>query len=332
MFGLQEGKIVQNLFTSTKIIALAGLIALGIIFQRNTHVFESNFSSLWNAASAVTAGGIVKILPLSGLALFAAFGAAMVGSLFSSDAWNNITFTAGEVKNPRRNIPLSLALGVGIVTLIYILCNVSYLSVLPLSGNPQSAAAAGRGIQFAASDRVGTAAAEQIFGISGALIMAILIMISTFGCNNGLILAGARVSYAMAKDGLFFKAAGKLNRKSVPGAALIVQGIWAAVLCLSGTYGNLLDYVIFAVLIFYILTIGGVFILRKKLPDADRPYKTFGYPVLPALYIVLAAAISIDLLIYKPQYTWPGLIIVLLGIPVYFLWRKKGEQQMMNSE
>ena len=256
----------------------------------------------------------------------------MVGSLFSSDAWNNITFTAGEVKNPRRNIPLSLALGVGIVTLIYILCNVSYLSVLPLSGNPQSAAAAERGIQFAASDRVGTAAAEQIFGISGALIMAILIMISTFGCNNGLILAGARVSYAMAKDGLFFKAAGKLNRKSVPGAALIVQGIWAAILCLSGTYGNLLDYVIFAVLIFYILTIGGVFILRKKLPDADRPYKTFGYPVLPALYIVLAAAISIDLLIYKPQYTWPGLIIVLLGIPVYFLWRKKGEQQTANDE
>jgi basic amino acid/polyamine antiporter, APA family len=332
MYGLQEGKIVQNLFTSTKIIALAGLIALGIIFQRNTHVFESNFSSLWNAASAVTAGGIVKILPLSGLALFAAFGAAMVGSLFSSDAWNNITFTAGEVKNPRRNIPLSLALGVGIVTLIYILCNVSYLSVLPLSGNPQSAAAAGRGIQFASSDRVGTAAAEQIFGISGALLMAVLIMISTFGCNNGLILAGARVSYAMAKDGLFFKAAGKLNRKSVPGAALIVQGIWAAILCLSGTYGNLLDYVIFAVLIFYILTIGGVFILRKKLPDADRPYKTFGYPVLPALYIVLAAAISIDLLIYKPQYTWPGLIIVLLGIPVYFLWRKKGEQQTANNE
>ena len=327
MFGLQEGKIVQNIFTSTKIIALAGLIVLGIILQRNAQVFESNFSSLWKATTSVSTGGIVKTLPLSGLALFAAFGSAMVGSLFSSDAWNNITFTAGEVKNPRRNIPLSLALGVGIVTLIYILCNVSYLSVLPLSGNPLSASAAGRGIQFAASDRVGTAAAEQIFGISGAVLMAVLIMISTFGCNNGLILAGARVSYAMAKDGLFFKFAGKLNKKSVPGAALIVQGIWAAILCLSGTYGNLLDYVIFAVLIFYILTIGGVFILRKKLPDAERPYKTFGFPVLPVLYIVLAAAISIDLLLYKPQYTWPGLIIVLLGIPAYFLWKKRNKKQ-----
>jgi APA family basic amino acid/polyamine antiporter len=246
----------------------------------------------------------------------------MVGSLFSADAWNNITFTAGEVANPRRNIPLSLALGTGTVILLYLLANIGYLLVLPLTGSPEATDAAGRGIQFAASDRVGTAAASVVFGDSAALIMAVLIMISTFGCNNGLILAGARVYYAMAQDGLFFNNAGMLNSKSVPGAALIVQGVWTSLLCLSGTYSDLLDYVVFAVLLFYILTVIGIFILRRKQPHAERPYNAFGYPVVPALYVILAASISIDLLIFKPNYTWPGLGIVLFGIPVYFLWKK----------
>jgi len=196
---------------------------------------------------------------------------------------------------------------------------------LPLTGSPQAADAAGRGIQFAINDRVGTAAASVIFGEGAAVIMALMIMISTFGCNNGLILAGARVYYAMARDGLFFEKSGVLNKKSVPGMALVVQGVWTCILCLSGTYGDLLDYVVFAVLLFYILTVVGIFILRKKQPDAERPYKAFGYPIVPAIYIVLASAISIDLLIFKPQYTWPGLGIVLLGIPVYFIWKKRTE-------
>jgi APA family basic amino acid/polyamine antiporter len=220
---------------------------------------------------------------------------------------------------------LSLVLGTGAVTLLYILANVAYILVLPVSGSPDAADVMGRGIQFAASDRVGTAAATMIFGDTAAVIMAVLIMISTFGCNNGLILAGARVYYAMARDGVFFQRAGILNAKAVPGAALVVQGIWASLLCLSGTYSELLDYVIFAVLIFYILTVIGIFILRKKLPNAERPYRAFGYPALPALYVLCATAISVDLLIFKPAYTWPGMIIVLLGIPVYFIWRKRAK-------
>ena len=246
----------------------------------------------------------------------------MVGSLFSSDAWNNITFTAGEVVNPKKNIPRSLALGTLTVTILYMLANIAYILVLPVRGTPDGADAMARGLQFAQDDRVGTAAAMMIFGGPGAVIMASLVMISTFGCNNGLILAGARVYYAMAKDRLFFQNVGILNDKSVPGAALVLQGSWASILCLSGTYSDLLDYVIFAVLIFYILTVAGIFILRKKRPDAPRPYRALGYPVLPALYILLATAISVDLLLFKPKYTWPGLIIVLLGIPVYLLWRK----------
>jgi APA family basic amino acid/polyamine antiporter len=260
---------------------------------------------------------------LGGVGLLAAIGVAMVGSIFSSDAWNNITFTAGEVVNPKRNIPLSLALGTGIVTLLYILANVAYIVTLPVIGSPEATDVVGRGIQFATNDRVGTAAASILFGEPAAIIMAILIMVSTFGCNNGLILAGARVYYAMAKDGLFFRSAGKLNKNAVPGAALLVQGIWAGVLCLSGTYGELLDYVVFAVLIFYILTVGGIFRLRKMRPDADRPYKALGYPVIPALYMIVAGAICIDLLIFKPAFTWPGVAIVVAGIPIYFLWSKR---------
>ena len=325
--GIHEGKVVQNLFTLTKTVALLGLILLGIFVGANTTAIAKNFSNLWNAhwihISSQESFASVSIEPLSGLMLFAAIGAAMVGSLFASDAWNNITFTAGEVINPKKNIPLSLALGTGTVTILYILANIAYVLVLPVVGNPAATDVAGRGMQFATSDRVGTAAASVIFGPAAEVIMAALIMISTFGCNNGLILAGARVYYAMAQDGLFFRKIGLLNSKAVPGIALIVQGIWASLLCLSGTYSDLLDYVIFAVLIFYILTVSGIFILRKKRPDSERPYKAFGYPVIPALYVLAAAAISIDLLLFKPSYTWPGLIIVLLGIPVYFLWRSR---------
>ncbi len=321
--GLRLGKFVQDLFTSAKTLALFALIVLGILIGRNAGAIAANWSGFWSASwTHVENGSIVSIQSLSGTALLAAIGAAMVGSLFSSDAWNNITFTAGEVVNPKRTIPVSLALGTGIVTILYLLANVAYILVLPVTGTPAGADVAARGIQFATNDRVGTAAASVIFGDTAAIIMALLIMISTFGCNNGLILAGARVSYAMARDGLFFRKTGVLNRRAVPGFALVVQGIWASLLCLSGTYSDLLDYVVFAVLIFYILTVYGIYLLRRKQPDAERPYKAIGYPVVPALYIVAAAAIALDLLILKPRYSGPGVIIVLIGIPVYTLWRK----------
>jgi basic amino acid/polyamine antiporter, APA family len=327
MHGLKEGKILQNIFTFTKIIALLGFIILAFFIGRNVSAIAINFNSFWNASWIQIADGkILFITPLSGWMLLSAIGVAMVGSLFSADAWNNITFTAGEVIHPKQNIPLSLALGTGAVILIYLLANIGYLLILPLTGSPDAADTAGRGIQFAVSDRVGTAAASVIFGENAAMIMAVMIMISTFGCNNGLILAGARVYYAMAKDGLFFKSASDLNKNSVPGTALIVQCAWTCLLCISGTYGNLLDYVVFAVLLFYILTVLGIFILRKKQPNAERPYKAFGYPFLPAIYILLATAISIDLLIFKPQYTWPGLGIVLLGIPIYFIWKRSSSR------
>jgi basic amino acid/polyamine antiporter, APA family len=246
----------------------------------------------------------------------------MVGSIFSSDAWNNITFTAGEVKNPKRNIPLSLFYGTVIVTILYISANIVYILALPLRGNPNGTTVADHGIQFALQDRVGTAVATVMFGEQASIIMALLIMISTFGCNNGLILAGARVYYAMAKDSLFFKSAGELNHNSVPHRGLIIQSVWASILCLTGTYGDMLDYVVFAVLIFYGLTIYGIFILRKKKPDAERPYKAFGYPLLPGIYIAVALSLCINLLITKPQFTWPGLFIVLSGIPIYLIWKK----------
>ena len=237
-----------------------------------------------------------------------------VGSLFSSDAWNNVTFTAGEIRNPRRNLPLSLAIGTGVVLLLYVLCNFVYLSVLPLDQ-----------IKNAAQDRVATAVMERAFGGIGAKLMAGAILVSTFGCVNGMLLAGARVYYAMSQDGLFFQSVGKLSTAGVPVNSLWVQWAWTCLLCLSGSYGNLLDYVIFAVLIFYILTIVGLFVLRRTRPEAPRPYKAFGYPVLPGLYIVMAAWVSVVLLRYKPQYTWPGLILVLLGVPVYLVWKRLGK-------
>ena len=325
--GLRQGKIVQDLFTTAKTLALAALIALGILVGRNAAAITANWSDFWHTAwSRVTEGGALSIEPLAGLGLLGAIGAAMVGSLFASDAWNNITFTAGEVVNPKRTIPLSLALGTGIVTLLYVLANIAYILVLPVTGSPDGADAFARGIQFATNDRVATAAVSMIFGEPAAIIMALLIMVSTFGCNNGLILAGARVYYAMAKDGLFFKRTGVLNRNSVPGVALVVQAVWASVLCLSGTYGDLLDYVIFSVLIFYILTVTGIFLLRRRRPDAERPYRAFGYPVVPALYVLAATTIAIDLLIFKTKTAGPGVLIVLIGIPVYYLWRRTAQK------
>jgi APA family basic amino acid/polyamine antiporter len=261
--------------------------------------------------------------PLALVGTLTILAVAQVGSLFSADAWNNVTFTAGEVKNPSRNLPLSLALGTGVVILLYIACNFIYLAVLPLQGDPHGATVLARGIQYATEDRVGSAVMQQMFGTAGGALMAVAIMLSSFGCNNGLILAGARVYYAMAKDRLFFRSVANLHPTyKTPAVSLAVQAVWTCVLCLSGTYGQLLDYIIFAVLVFYILTIAGLFVLRVKHPDADRPYRAIGYPVLPAIYIVLAVFIDVVLLRFKPQYTWPGLMIVLIGIPVYLLWSR----------
>ena len=316
--GIELGKLVQDSFTLAKTVALLALIVCGVIVGRNALAAGVNFSDMWSPSSSTAQG----MLPLSGLGLLGAIAVAMVGSLFSSDAWNNVTFTAGEVVNPRKTIPLSLALGTGIVTVLYLATNIVYLMILPLAGHPDATEVMGRGIQYAAADRVGTAATTVMFGDAGTVIMAVLIMVSTFGCNNGLILAGARVYYTMAKHGLFFARGGVLNRKSVPGVALWFQAGWASLLCLSGTYGDLLDYVVFAVLVFYILTVGGIFVLRRSQPGTERPYRAVGYPVLPALYILAAAGICIALLILKPAYTWPGVGIVLAGIPVYFLWQR----------
>jgi len=322
--GVKEGKRVQNLFTSGKILLVLGFILVGFFFASNPDSIAKNMAVFWNPAVKNSAG---QWIPLTGMTLIAALGMAQVGSLFSSDAWNNITFTAGEVINPKKNIPMSLFLGTFLVTILFILTNIVYMIVLPLRGDVTGVTVLGRGIQYALNDRLATAAVHHVFGIYAATLMAVLIMISTFGCNNGLILSGARVYYAMAKDGLFFRKAGILNSKAVPSYGLILQAIWASLLCISGTYGQLLDYVVFSVLIFYVLTIAGLFILRKKMPDAERPYRAFGYPVIPALYIILATCIMLILLFYKRDYTWPGLVIVILGIPVYLIWNYKKAKQ-----
>ena len=313
--GIREGKFVQTTLTSVKTGALILLILLAITIGRHPTALSANFGS----------GNFFGGVDVTG-AFVVAFGAALVGSLFSSDAWNNVTFAAAEVKNPQRNLPLALVMGTGLVSLLYVLANVGYLNVLPIHGDPNGASALARGIDHATQDRVGTAAMEGVFGASGATIMAIAILISTFGCNNGLILAGARVYYAMARDGLFFRRAGTLNHNRVPATALILQTVWTALLCLSGTYGQLLNYVIFAALVFYVLTTVGLFILRKKRPDIERPYKALGYPFLPALYIALAAGVMILILLSPTSRTEAvsGLVLVLIGIPVYYLWRKAG--------
>jgi APA family basic amino acid/polyamine antiporter len=317
--GILMGKIIQNLFTSTKVGILLLFVFIGLFVARNADSIEVNRLFFWSAAKVSNN----QLSVLSGIGLLIAFTTAMVGSLFSSDAWNNITFASDEVVNPKRNIPLSLVNGTIIVSLLYILVNVAYLQALPVRGDAAGLTAVDRGFQFATQDRVATGAMEGILGENAAIVMALLVMISTFGCNNGIILASARVYYAMAVDALFFKRAGTLNKKGVPATALIIQSIWTSLLCLSGTYSNLLDYVVFTVLLFYILTILSVFILRKKYPDRERPYKAPGFPVLPVIYLLAVCFIMVVLLIYKPLYTWPGLIIVMIGIPVYFIWRKK---------
>lgn len=323
--GVHNGKTIQLIFTSAKLFALFALIVLGVAIGLKGDVLVENFKNMWEASkTTVNPDGTLSVIPLAGSALLGAMGATIINSLFSSDAWNNVTFIAAEIKDPKKNIPRSLFLGTLIVTIIYILANIAYLSLLPLKGNPAGADAFSQGIMFPSNDRVGAAAASMIFGDPAVVMMAALIMISTFGCNNGLILAGARLFYAMAKDGLFFKKAATLNEKQVPSKALWLQCIWACVLCLSGKYGDLLTYATFASLLFYILTIAGIFVLRKKEPDAERPYKAFGYPVVPALYILITSAICIDLLIYDTKNTGLGLVIVLLGIPFYYLTQKKG--------
>jgi APA family basic amino acid/polyamine antiporter len=330
--GVKLGAAVQNVFTSAKVLALLGIVAVGLVaknaaaiaanFGAGLHAFWANAGSHTQHAVQVGVGG-----PIAYVRVLTVIAVVQVGSLFSSDAWNNVTFTAGEIENPKRNLPLSLAMGTGVVLLLYILCNFVYLSVLPMAGSASATTLAGKGIQFAAEDRVATAVMQVAFGGIGAKLMAGAILISTFGCINGLLLAGARVYYAMSRDGLFFKSVGKLSPKSnAPVNSLWVQWGWTCLLCLSGSYGQLLDYVIFAVLIFYILTIFGLFVLRRTRPDAVRPYKAFGYPVLPALYIVMAMWICVVLLRYKPQYTWPGLILVVLGIPVYLVWKRSAER------
>jgi APA family basic amino acid/polyamine antiporter len=310
--GIKEGKWVQTTLTVVKTVALAGLILLGLTVGRHAEAITANFSNgNFNPVAFVPA-------------FIIAFGAALVGSLFASDAWNNVTFAAAEVQSPQRNLPRALIYGTGLVCILYLLANVAYLNVLPLHGVKDGATVMERGIQYATQDRVASAMMETIFGAIGASIMAALILISTFGCNNGLILSGARVYYAMARDKLFFRKAGTLNVHSVPATALIAQSIWTSLLCLTGTYGQLLNYVIFAALIFYALTTVGLFRLRKLRPDAERPYKVVAYPVLPALYIILASAIAVILLIANQTRAQAisGLVIVLLGVPVYFVWRK----------
>ncbi len=296
--GLREGATVQNVFTVAKVGGLLTLVVMGLILPANPAAVQANFQ---------------RLIPDSfGLGLLSIMGAALVGSLFAADAWNNVTFTGSEVVNPKRNLPLSLFLGTAAVSLIYFAANVVYLRTLPLEA-----------IASAPEDRVGTLAAQSLMGSGGLTFINVAILISTFGCTNGLILAGARVYYAMARDGLFFKRVGEVSPRShTPVFSLIVQAVWACLLVLSGTYNNLLDYVIFAALLFYVLTVTGLFILRKKRPEMERPYKAFGYPVLPAVYVLLAALVMVDLLVVKPRFTWPGLMIVVTGVPVFFLWKK----------
>jgi APA family basic amino acid/polyamine antiporter len=315
--GIEEGKIVQNVFTVLKIAILLFIIIVGLGFAAGTESTNFNGDAFQrNTASGIDIPGLVTIPLLAALAI------SMVGSLFSSDAWYNITFASGEVVNPRRTIPMSMIIGTLTVAILYFLVNYTYLKILPLRGTPEDLSVLGRGIQFAEEDRVATAAMYQVLGRAAETLMAVVLVVSTFGCNNGLILSGARVYYAMAKDNLFFKPAGYLNSKGVPGIGLTIQAIWCSVLCLSGTYSQLLLYVVFAVLLFNILLITAVFVFRIKMPDAERPYKAFGYPIIPVIFILICAFIMVVLLIYKPEYTWRGLIVAIAGIPVYYIWKK----------
>jgi APA family basic amino acid/polyamine antiporter len=313
--GVKEGKFIQTIFTSAKLLALFGLIIFGFLLVKDSF-WSENMATGLNAMQdlGIDNKGVTPTLwkGIGGAALVGAIAAAMVGSIFSSDAWNNVTFIAGEIKNPQKNIGLSLFLGTLIVTVIYVSANLMYLNVLPLNE-----------IAFCTDDRVAVAVANKIFPAFGTTVIALLIMVSTFGCNNGLVLAGARVYHTMANDGLFFKQAGTLNKAGVPAYALWIQCAVAAAWCLSGKYGDLLDMISFVVVMFYVLTIIGIFILRKKRPDAERPYKAFGYPILPAVYIILGSTFCVLLTIYKPKFVWPGLIIVAIGVPIYYLISSK---------
>lgn len=304
--GVKGGKMIQTSFTLTKLFSLFGLIIFGFIMMK-PEIWSSNWENAWSMQKLSPDGSFQSLTLVAALG---AVAAAMVGSIFSSDAWNNVTFIAGEVRNPKRNIGLSLFLGTMIVTIVYVLANLVYLAVLPLEE-----------IAYADKDRVAVAASSVIFGNIGTVIIALMIMVSTFGCNNGLILAGARVYHTMANDGLFFKKTASLNKHAVPEFGLWLQCLVASVLCLSGKYGDLLDMISFVVVIFYVLTILGIYILRVKSPEAERPYKAFGYPFLPALYIVMGLSFCILLIIFKPNFTWPGLIIVLTGVPIYYMWK-----------
>lgn len=308
--GVKNSKILQTILTIIKILSLFGLVIFGFALGAKTEIWNANWADAWTIKSYTVETN--SWMPIGGIALIAAVSAALVGSVFSSDAWNGVTFIAGEIKNPKRNVGLSLFLGTLIVSIIYILANLMYLAVVPLQG-----------IATAESDRVAVVASQNIFGASGTIIIALMIMISTFACNNGLIMAGARVYYTMAKDGLFFKKAASLNESSVPSWSLWAQCLWASALCLTGKYGDLLDFVVIIVLIFYILTIFGIFILRNKMPDVERPYKAFGYPILPFLYIIIATAICMALLVTKTSTCGWGVVIMLIGIPIYFLMNKE---------
>jgi basic amino acid/polyamine antiporter, APA family len=309
---MQSGRWIQLIFTFTKLGSLAALIIFGFLLGTNPEVWQANWAAAWQPGKWMA--DTRQFVPMEGgwTALLIAMAVASVGSLFSMEAWNGAASLAGEIKNPRRNVPLGLFLGVLVVMVLFVSTNIMY-----------SASLTAQDIAFAKDDRVGIAAARTFLGEGGVGLIAFMIMVSTFGCNNGLIMAGARVYYSMAKDGLFFPKAAQLNSHAVPGYALWAQGIWASVLCLSGRYGDLLDFVVFTVLLFYVLTIAGVFILRRKYPDAERPYRALGYPILPALYMLIGSSISVVLLFYKPNYSWPGLMLVLLGVPLYYLLRKQ---------
>lgn len=318
--GVRSGKAVQTTFTAAKLVAIFSLIFLGLYVGLQTDTLAANFADMWHPVKTSTDGSITE---LAGGALVGALGAAIINPLFSSDAWNNVTFIAGEIRDPKKNIPRSLFLGTAIVTVIYLLANLAYLSLLPLNGSPDGVSVLERGIMFADQDRVGAAAASVIFGNAGVLIMAGLIMVSTFGCNSGLILAGGRIFYAMAKDGMFFRQAGELNRHDVPAKALWVQCLWASLLCFSGTYGTLIKYATFASLLFYMVTILGVFRLRKTEPQADRPYRAFGFPALPIIYLLVTLGICGALFLYDTVNTAVAIGVVALGVPVYYGFLKK---------
>jgi APA family basic amino acid/polyamine antiporter len=346
--GVREGKWVQNVFGVAKIFGLTLLIVLGLTLAWNTVAVDKNRAIFWDSMDTKRFQEVHSFFPLAGLAALMVAGGAMVGALFSADAWGNVTFIAGEVRNPRRTLPLCLACGTILVIVLYVLANFAYLADLPLRGDAELAEklekelkaakspeekralkaryqedVADLGIQYAVDERVGTAALQQASPRLGVPAMAIAIMLSTFGCLNGLVLMGARLYYAMARDGLFFQSVGRLNQRGVPAAGLILQGLWAIVLVFSGNYGQLLDYVIFAALLFYVLTVGGLFVLRRTQPSADRPYRAFGYPIVPAIYVLVCALIMLDLLIVKPTYSWPSFVIIASGVPVYFLWNRR---------